>query len=132
MPDGGNRSNAAAQCLSSGVSIQHNQLASQASKTYPANFNCITRIFVIDARYHGDLGDVWIRPLRLECCQQDWLGEAEVHQLHSAASLQQHIAGLHIAMDDALVMGMLQRLSHLARHWRGLPRIEQAASHEVL
>ncbi len=73
MPDGENRPNAAAQCLSSGISIQHNQLACQASKTHPANLNCIMRIFVMDARYHGDFGDVSTKPLHLECCQQDSL-----------------------------------------------------------
>jgi hypothetical protein len=53
---------------SSSPSLFHSENSERAAEP-----NSISRIVVIDAQHDGDFRDVPIRPLGLECCQQDWL-----------------------------------------------------------
>jgi len=43
------------------------------------------------------------------------LGEAEVHQLRLAAGGHEHVAGLHVAVDDPLRVGRVERVGQLDR-----------------
>ena len=54
------------------------------------------------------------------------LGEAEVEHLHLAVGGQLDVGGLEVAVDDALLVGLLERLGDLAARRRG-PRPPAAA-----
>lgn len=44
------------------------------------------------------------------------LGDAEIGELHPSVGHDQHVRGLHVAMDDAAVVGRGERGQHLAGH----------------
>ncbi len=48
------------------------------------------------------------------------LGEAEVEHLHLAVRRQLDVRGLEVAVDDTLLVGLLERLGHLLRNRKGL------------
>ena len=43
-------------------------------------------------------------------------GDAEVRELHAPARIEQHVAGLEVAVDDAALVGVLERLRDLDQH----------------
>jgi len=59
------------------------------------------------------------------------LGDAEVRDLHPAARVEQDILRLDVAVQDAFVMGELERLTNLRHQHHGLLRGEPARLHRL-
>ena len=54
------------------------------------------------------------------------VGDAEVEHLGLAGFVDQDVAGLEVAMDDALVVGMLHRVAHLGQQFEARGRVGTA------
>ena len=59
------------------------------------------------------------------------LGEAEVGDLHAAPLVEQDVLGLDVAMDDAFVVGVLQRVADLRHDRQRLGRRQAARLDEL-
>lgn len=61
----------------------------------------------------------------------DQLGQTEIGDLHPAATVEQDVLGLDVAVDDAGVMGVLQRIAQLRYHRQGLARTQPAGAQHL-
>ena len=59
------------------------------------------------------------------------LGEAEVGDLHAAARVEQDVLGLDVAVHDALVVRVLQRVADLRHDRERLARRERARAQQL-
>ena len=62
-------------------------------------------------------------------CVADQLGDAEVGDLHPAAGIEQDVLRLDVAMENAFVVRILQRLANPGHQGQGLGRCEPARLH---
>jgi hypothetical protein len=73
---------------------------------------------------------VGLRGLRVAGRGDDELREAEVGQLDTALDVHEHVLGLDVAVDDALVVRVLERVADLGHDRQGLARREAALAHQ--
>ena len=59
-------------------------------------------------------------PLRVILVPSDAVAMPEVGELRDAVLADQHVAGLHVAVDDALGVRMVERVAEVAHHGRDL------------
>ena len=58
-------------------------------------------------------------------------GDAEVRHLDHALVRDEHVLGLHVAVDDGVAMGVVERLEHPVHHRENLRRRELARDHPI-